>query len=165
MKNSLKMLACLLALLFASGCGGAASSAGTSTQSADASPAAAETSSEETAGPALDGEIKIGLAAMQTGTLSSIGVYQTYGMQMALDEINANGGVQGKKVVMEIADTAADPDMSVNVMNKFVSSDVSIAIGFQLSSMVPAVDSVVREGGLPLIATCTLLRQAGFMLP
>lgn len=99
-------------------------------------------------------EIVIGLAAMQTGSLSQVGAMQTYGLQMAINEVNAAGGVNGEKVAIRIEDTASDPDMAINAMNKFGADDsISLSIGFQLSSLIIGCDSAISKSSLPTIAT------------
>ena len=53
---------------------------------------------ETEAEPEFDGEIRIGLICPVTGTSKAIGDYQQNGFNLAMEEINAAGGILGKKV-------------------------------------------------------------------
>lgn len=55
------------------------------------------------------GTITLGLLAPMTGSRSDLGKGMEQGAQLALDEINAAGGVLGHKVVLKVQDSAADP--------------------------------------------------------
>ena len=44
------------------------------------------------------GEINVGTAFMLTGTYASVGVRAENAIKMVIDEVNANGGVQGYKI-------------------------------------------------------------------
>ncbi|HEX9851306.1 ABC transporter substrate-binding protein, partial [Candidatus Deferrimicrobium sp.] len=54
--------------------------------------------------PAIKGPIKIGYQAILSGTLAGYGEFHKMGAVMALEEINAKGGVAGVKVEMDFRD-------------------------------------------------------------
>lgn len=60
------------------------------------------------AAAADDGEILIGCLQDITGNTSGLGLSVQKGAQAAVDEINANGGINGKKIVMNTYDTKGD---------------------------------------------------------
>lgn len=91
MKKALAILLTAIMALSLAACGGASSSSTTST----AASAAGSTASAE------GGEILIGCLQDVTGNTSALGISVQTGAQAAVDEINANGGVGGKTLVMK----------------------------------------------------------------
>ena len=75
-------------------------------------------------------QIKIGSAGPMTGQYAAFGEQLKRGAQMAVDEINAAGGVNGQKLEMLIGDDACDPKQATAVANKMVSDKaVFVEIG------------------------------------
>ena len=102
-----KHLAILLAVMMVAArlgaCGDTAAAPAAPSQ--DAAPAApAEPAPEGDAAPATDGEILIGLSCALTGNFPLAGQRTREGVDLALEEINAGGGVLGKKLVYTIED-------------------------------------------------------------
>ena len=91
---SFVMAACMALSLAA--CGGAASSTASTSTSGPAASSAAAADSDE---------ILIGCLQDITGNTSGLGLSVQKGAQAAVDEINANGGINGKKIVMNTYDT------------------------------------------------------------
>lgn len=60
----------------------------------------------------VDGSLELGQLASQTGPLSNIVQSLTVPVTMAVDEINAGGGVLGKPVTYTVADDATDPNVA-----------------------------------------------------
>jgi len=80
-------------------------------------------------------EIKIGLVAPMTGTGGSMGVNQRNGYQLAIDEINAAGGVSGAKIVLaEAYDDQGDPQKAASGAQKFADDSSIVAIGGSCNS-------------------------------
>jgi branched-chain amino acid transport system substrate-binding protein len=73
--------------------------------------------------------IKIGLAAVQSGSDAAIGATMLNGAQVAIDEWNAKGGVLGKKIETISLDDEAKPDKAVNVAQTLVDDGVVAVIG------------------------------------
>ena len=112
-------------------CGGAVSGASsTSTVAPVASSAAA----------ADDGEILIGCLQDITGNTSGLGLSVQKGAQAAVDEINANGGINGKKIVMNTYDTKGDVTEAVNSYITAVTVDqVSLIVGPPVANIANAI--------------------------
>jgi branched-chain amino acid transport system substrate-binding protein len=92
------------------------------------------------AGPAW-AQIKIGSAGPMTGQYAAFGEQLKRGAQMAVDEINAAGGVNGQKLELLIGDDACDPKQATAVANKMVSDKVAFVAGhFCSGSSIPASD-------------------------
>lgn len=100
----------------------------------------------------FDGEIVIGACSDLTGAGASNGEGEARAYQMIADEINANGGVLGKKLVINMEDTNGTSEGAVNAMNRQVSNpDVVAVLGFMYSSQVLAVADIALEAKIPLM--------------
>ena len=75
------------------------------------------------------GEINVGTAFMLTGTYASVGVRAENAIKMVIDEVNANGGVQGYKINLISQDTSGDTDTAINAINLLVEDDVVAILG------------------------------------
>ena len=97
------------------------------------------------AGPAF-AQIKIGSAGPMTGQYAAFGEQLKRGAEMAVEEINAAGGVNGQKLELLIGDDACDPKQATAVANKMVSDKVVFVAGhFCSGSSIPASD-IYKEG-------------------
>ena len=59
------------------------------------------------------GPIVLGMAIPMSGSSAAIGPYMKNGAQLAIDEINAKGGVLGRKLELQAEDDACDPKTAV----------------------------------------------------
>jgi branched-chain amino acid transport system substrate-binding protein len=86
-------------------------------------------------------QIKIGSAGPMTGQYAAFGEQLRRGATMAVEEINAAGGVNGQKLELVIGDDACDPKQATAVANKMVSDKVAFVAGhFCSGSSIPAAD-------------------------
>ena len=78
-----------------------------------------------------DETVKIGLDNPLTGTYAALGKNELIGAQLALDQINAKGGILGRKVELLVEDsTSADAATAVQKANKLIERDkVNFLIG------------------------------------
>ena len=91
-------------------------------------------------------QIKIGSAGPMTGSNAAFGEQLRRGASMAVEDINAAGGVNGKKLELMIGDDACDPKQATAVANKMVSDKVAFVAGhFCSGSSIPASD-IYKEG-------------------
>lgn len=108
---------------------------------------------ETEAEPEFDGEIRIGLICPVTGTSKAIGDYQQNGFNLAMEEINAAGGILGKKVVGVIADEVDNMQSAVNAHMLLLSDDSIMGIvGSTYSVYTIAAIPQITEAGVPYIA-------------
>src|SRR3569833_2198668 len=113
--------AALVTLLFlATACGPAASVAPTpTTAQAPTKPATAPAPSPAGAATAATGTpIKVGLVLPQSGGLAALGVVARNGAQLAIDEVNARGGIKGHPLSAAVCDTASDDARSVTCVKQ-----------------------------------------------
>jgi len=94
--------------------------------------------------------ILVGSGAPLTGAYAGDGIMQLRGQQLAIAEINANGGVLGRQLKLSSLDTQAQqPDVMKNVLQKLVSQNVAaIFCGFCTYSSVEF--PVVAQAGMPM---------------
>lgn len=75
-----------------------------------------------------ENEILIGTYSSNTGATASFGVLQKQGIDMAAEEINAAGGINGKKIKVINYDNKSDNDETLAVVNRLVSQDNVLAL-------------------------------------
>lgn len=85
--------------------------------------------------------INVGLIADLSGSNSSMGVSARNGVQLAMDEINSNGGVKGYELRLIVKNHGGDRDQCYESTKELVDADVKVIIGPTLSGMA---DSVIR---------------------
>ena len=95
--------------------------------------------------------IKIGGLAPLTGSLAIYGVTTTNGANLAIDEINKNGGILGKKVEYITLDTKGDSTEAVMAYNKLIDRGVSTIIGEITSKPSLAVAEIAAQDNMPMI--------------
>lgn len=86
---------------------------------------------EETKEPEV---IKIGVVTPLTGDVATFGQSTKKAVEMAAEEINAAGGINGKKVELVIEDDRNDPKETANVVRKLIDQDKVVAIIGSLTS-------------------------------
>ncbi|WP_217474983.1 branched-chain amino acid ABC transporter substrate-binding protein [Stutzerimonas stutzeri] len=100
--------------------------------------------------------IKIGLAGPVTGAVAQYGDMQFIGAQMAIEQINKKGGVDGQQLEGVVYDDACDPKQAVAVANKIVNDGIKFVVGHLCSSSTqPASDIYEDEGILMITAAST----------
>ncbi|MBI4014242.1 MAG: ABC transporter substrate-binding protein [Candidatus Rokubacteria bacterium] len=103
-------------------------------------------------GPAAAQDLVVGVAAPMTGNLAQIGKQFAEGAQLAADEVNARGGIKGRKVVVRVEDDKGDPKDAVSVAQKFASDDRVLAVlGHYSSSACFAAIPVYTKARLATI--------------
>ena len=124
------LLPAVLAVL-AAGCGGSGSGGGGS--SADKGP------------------IKIGVVVPLTGPFTPLGQGDKQGIQVAEQQVNAAGGIHGRKVQFVIKDDQTKPDQAVIAYNQLKSSGVAAIMGSSSSNSTNAIAPLAGRNKLPLI--------------
>jgi branched-chain amino acid transport system substrate-binding protein len=89
--------------------------------------------------------LKFGLAMPLTGSQSSYGKDQIKAAEWAVEDINAKGGVNGKKLEMIVMDTQADPTIGINAVNKLINVDKVPVFVTAWSAVVKAVAPVANR--------------------
>jgi len=101
-------------------------------------------------------DILISTAGPMTGQYASFGEQMRRGAEMAVEDINAKGGVLGEKVKLTVGDDACDPKQAVAVANKFASEGVQFVAGhFCSGSSIPASQVYTEENILQISPAST----------
>ena len=93
-------------------------------------------------------DIKIAVVGPITGSNAAIGEQMARGAHMAVEDINAQGGVLGKKLALETADDACDPKQAVAAANDVVGKGAVFVAGHYCSSSSIPASSVYHEAGV-----------------
>ncbi|MGH7046365.1 MAG: ABC transporter substrate-binding protein [Stellaceae bacterium] len=100
-----------------------------------------------------DAPIKIGFPIPLSGPTALYGVPVLKGAQLAVSEINAKGGVLGRKLELLPRDSKADADEAVRLARELIIKDnVDFLVGTLTSAEAPAVSTVAKENKIVFIA-------------
>ena len=109
--------------------------------------------------------VKIGGIAPLSGAVAVYGVECKNGIDLAVEEINAAGGINGKKVEFVCEDDEGSPDKTVNAFKKLITKDgVKLVIGSLTSGCTQAVTTLSQASKVVQIApaaTAPAITDAG----
>jgi branched-chain amino acid transport system substrate-binding protein len=101
-------------------------------------------------------EIRIGFTPPVTGTHAASGSLQVKAIKLALKEINAAGGVNGKKIDLRIVDNQSTNPGALASLQKAVDQEKVLAlIGFLYSTQVFATSDAIKNYGVPTFIGAT----------
>ena len=105
---------------------------------------------------AANADINIATVGPLTGQYASFGEQMKRGLEMAVADLNAAGGVLGKQVIGRAEDDACDPKQAVAAANKLVSDGIDFVAGhFCSGSSIPASAVYAEEGILQISPAST----------
>jgi branched-chain amino acid transport system substrate-binding protein len=93
-------------------------------------------------------QIKIGVAGPITGPNAAFGAQLKNGVEQAVEDINAAGGINGQKLQMVVGDDVSDPKQGVSVANKFAAEGVKMVVGHFNSGVSIPASEVYQEAGI-----------------
>jgi branched-chain amino acid transport system substrate-binding protein len=99
--------------------------------------------------------IPLGLTTALTGNLALLGTQARNGVEFAVDEINAAGGIEGKKLALATEDTGASSTDALNVMNRILEGKPLVIFGSMISPHVFAQTEVVTKSETPFLVGAT----------
>ena len=158
MKKSLSVLSLVLVAvailgLAVAGCGSTTTTAApatTATTAAGTTTTAAPAGSTTTAAPA--GDIVVGAILSVTGKYAGGEAGINNGTKMAIDEVNAAGGVNGQKLVLSVEDSGSEQAGAVNAYNRVVSKNPLFIVDSAVSSFVLAQMADIQKAAIPTYA-------------
>jgi branched-chain amino acid transport system substrate-binding protein len=101
-------------------------------------------------------DITIAVAGPMTGTESAFGRQMKNGVELAVADINAAGGVLGKKLALDIEDDACDPKQARSVAEKIGGSRIPFVAGhYCSSSSIPASEAYAENNVLQITPAST----------
>ncbi len=154
------MLVGLLAVTMLGACdiGGTASNptatpvSGSSTAMTPTASMGSSTGMTNTNGDNMANSIMLGAALSLSKDAKPYGDSQSNAIKMAMDEINASGGIKGKMLTIDIQDDASDPKQAATVYQKFINDKVVAIIGPTLSNSAKTADPLAQQAAIPVLA-------------
>jgi branched-chain amino acid transport system substrate-binding protein len=95
--------------------------------------------------------LTVGVQVPTTGSEATYGTDMYNAVQIAADEINANGGLLGKQVRLVVGDAACDPQQSVNAASKLASSGVVGVVGGYCSGATLPTLKIYGDANVPFV--------------
>lgn len=99
--------------------------------------------------------IKVGFSGQLTGPHAKMGVSGRDGLLLAIDEINAAGGIAGRKVELLVRDDKGTPEGARAADQELIDAGVVAIIGHMTSSQSMAALPVVEKAGMVLVSPTT----------
>lgn len=112
-----------------------------------------ETATSATAAQPLGADtILIGEVGSLTGAQATFGISTRNGIEMAVDEVNAQGGVNGKKVVVRVYDDQGKPEEAANAVTRLIAQDgAKLILGEVASTNSLAMAPKAQAAQVPMI--------------
>ncbi|RPJ00359.1 MAG: ABC transporter substrate-binding protein, partial [Deltaproteobacteria bacterium] len=105
-------------------------------------------------GFAAEKPIKLGVMFVMSGPMGGYGKHGKQAVQLAVEEINAEGGILGRKTEAIFADDEMKVDKGVQIVKKFISEDkVDFIIGPTSSAVALALADLVEQQKKILVLT------------
>lgn len=99
-----------------------------------------------------DDKIVIGVISPNTGALAAYGNGIVTGVDLAVEQINAAGGILGRQVEVIKTDDQSDPTECLNAFNSLVAQGVGLIIGSATSGCTSAITDAANEEEICLLA-------------
>ncbi|GAA2189479.1 branched-chain amino acid ABC transporter substrate-binding protein [Leucobacter alluvii] len=119
-------------------------------------------------GGSEDGPIKIGMLAPFSGQEAAFGDYMKFGAQLAIDEVNGDGGIDGRDLELVTEDDGCDPTAAVAAANKLVTAGVKGSVGGYCSGATLPTIPVFTDAQVPMVIPAAnsnqLVGQGAFMI-
>jgi len=108
--------------------------------------------------------IKLGVAGAHSGDLASYGLPTVKAAELVVNDINAKGGILGRKVEMLVEDDVCKPEIATNTAAKLISQDVHLVLGHICSGATKAALGIYKDSKVIVMspsATNPPLTQSG----
>jgi branched-chain amino acid transport system substrate-binding protein len=99
--------------------------------------------------------ITLGMVSTFEGATAASGQAQLSGARIAIDMINAKGGVMGKKLALRTVNETGQPVDSANAVRTLTSDGIGLLFGFSLTPDCAAAAPVAKQEGAMMFGTCT----------
>lgn len=106
-------------------------------------------------------EIIFGMDEDSTGPGASYATIAGATTRMAVDEINENGGIDGKQIKIVVGNDESDPTKTPTVVRKLVDEGAQVLLLNTGSAAVLQAKSVVKQAGIPVIAPTAVTTSVG----
>lgn len=100
--------------------------------------------------------VLLGQSVVLSGPLAENGIYYTKGINLYLDQVNAKGGVHGRRIELRTLDDAYDPQRTTQNTRKLIEEDRVFALfGYAGTGSALAAQPLAQKAGVPLVAPYT----------
>lgn len=104
--------------------------------------------------------IKLGAVSSRTGHLAGSGEPVYRGIEIAVDKVNAKGGIHGKNITLISRDSGSTPEGASAAARELITKEGVIGlVGEYVDTQVAPVSDVAEDNKVPYIAACTLQRK------
>jgi len=93
-------------------------------------------------------QVKFGVTGPFTGANAAFGAQIKNGVDQAIEDVNAAGGILGQKIVAAYGDDVSDPKQGVSIANKFAAEGVKFVMGPFNSGVTMPASEVYQENGI-----------------
>ncbi|TQS45449.1 ABC transporter substrate-binding protein [Cryptosporangium phraense] len=117
------------------------------------------------------GPIRIGLTVPLTGNYQALGTGDQQGAKIAVAQINAAGGIDGRKIELVVKDDKTQPDQSVLAFNAHKSEGAVAVIGSSFSNSALATIPLAERNSMPYLSLAAAdqqvdpVRKFAFQIP
>jgi branched-chain amino acid transport system substrate-binding protein len=99
-----------------------------------------------------DGPLTVAATTPQTGRLSGLGEEVTRGYELGVEHVNADGGVDGREIDLQLSDDESDPKKARNLLQNALEGEEPVMFwGSITSPMVAAGSSIAEREGVPFL--------------
>jgi branched-chain amino acid transport system substrate-binding protein len=95
--------------------------------------------------------INVALVVPITGPFAVLGTSQQQGATLAVEEINAKGGINGRKIDLSVDDTAASPTTAVTSLRRALGAKPIAVLGPIIGTQVLAMSPEIQKDGVPFL--------------
>lgn len=96
--------------------------------------------------------IVIGMSSPQSGGAAYLGQHQKWGAELAIEELNAGGGVLGRKLELLVQDNQCNPTQGASSAEQLIAvGKVSAIVGALCSSATLSIMPIIEKAGIPLV--------------
>jgi branched-chain amino acid transport system substrate-binding protein len=103
--------------------------------------------------------VRIGFLAGLSGRLSDLGEAGRNGAQIAVDEVNRAGGINGRQVELIVRDDAQDPNRLIAAFDELIAARVEVVVGPMTSLMAEAALPIANRSGVVLVSPTVTARK------
>jgi len=101
-----------------------------------------------------DGPLEIGVLAPMSGSVASDGEDMVNASKLAIESVNADGGIDGRQLELNVADDACEAQQGVQAAEKLVQDEVLAVVGgFCSDATLPAMEVFDRSDQLPFVVS------------
>ena len=96
-------------------------------------------------------QIKVGVVNSLSGAFSAFGQRYKTGMEVALEEVNANGGINGQKLELVVQDDRSEAQSALAAVESLVNQGVPLIVGSYASSITGPMAQLATRQKVPLV--------------